>query len=178
MGSRDDLYLTPLIMTSDHRATASRVTPHVLDIPFAMRPVATAHAARWDASRGVFIYEGDKLPPALAPFRALSYSWEMHVQRELTPIKRAARPPVAAIKLRAHQEAAVKAIAAARAAKLPGFLLADDVGKQVAKRLAHLGECSHADCAHAGLAAAACCASRCSSLSIFSNRRALARRRK
>jgi superfamily II DNA or RNA helicase len=101
---------------------------HVLDIPFAMRPVATAHAARWDASRGVFIYEGKVLPQELSPFRALSYSWEMHVQRELVPAKRAARPPAATIKLRAHQEAAVRAIAAARAAKLPGFLLADDVG--------------------------------------------------
>ncbi|MDB4963610.1 MAG: Helicase, family [Myxococcales bacterium] len=108
---------------------SAAVTPHVLDVPFAMRAVATASAARWDASHGVFIYEGPRLPPALDPFRALPYSWEMHVQRELVD----APPPAPSrphrdITLRTHQEVAVRAIAAARAAELPGFLLADDVG--------------------------------------------------
>jgi len=94
-----------------------------------MRAVAAASAARWDASHGVFIYEGAALPPALAPFRALPYSWEMHVQRELTAAP-APRPtaPDAAITLRPHQQDAVRTIAAARAAELPGFLVADDVG--------------------------------------------------
>ncbi|MEO8703142.1 MAG: DEAD/DEAH box helicase [Kofleriaceae bacterium] len=123
------------------------MTAFVLDVPFAMRGVATAAAARWDASHGVFIYEGRQIPAELAPFRALPYSWEMHVQQELgeaaparpartssielrTASGAAARPASAglAITLRTHQVAAVKAIAAARAAKLPGFLLADDVG--------------------------------------------------
>jgi len=105
------------------------VTPHVLDVPFAMRAVATAAAARWDASHGVFVYEGAALPAALAPFRALPYSWEMHVQRELAdaPTPRA-RAAASTITLRPHQQDAVRAIAAARAAELPGFLLADDVG--------------------------------------------------
>ena len=94
-----------------------------------MRAVATASAAQWDASHGVFIYEGTALPAALAPFRALPYSWEMHVQRELTA---AATPrasvPHGDVTLRPHQQAAVRAVAAARTAELPGFLLADDVG--------------------------------------------------
>jgi primosomal protein N' len=104
-------------------------SPHVLDVPFAMRPVATSSGARWDASHGVFLYEGRALPAALAPFRALPYSWEMHVQRQLAgdPIARPS-PPTGAIELRPHQRAAVAAIAAARASGLPGFLLADDVG--------------------------------------------------
>ena len=105
------------------------VTPHVLDVPFSMRAVATASAARWDAAHGVFLYEGTTLPAALAPFRAQPYSWEMHVERALSA---AALPqasePRGAITLRAHQEAAVRAITAARAAELPGYLLADDVG--------------------------------------------------
>src|SRR3954468_8149010 len=94
-----------------------------------MRAVATASAARWDASHGVFLYEGAALPAALAPVRAQPYSWEAHVQREPTAGPRPRpRAPAAAITLRPHQDAAVRAIAAARAAELPGFLLADDVG--------------------------------------------------
>ena len=104
-------------------------SPHVLDVPFAMRAVATASQARWDASHGVFLYEGRELPAALAPFRAQPYSWEIHVQRELagaTSVR--ASPPAGAIELRPHQRDAVTTIAAARASGLPGFLLADDVG--------------------------------------------------
>ncbi|MBA3821837.1 MAG: ATP-dependent helicase, partial [Deltaproteobacteria bacterium] len=55
----------------------------MLDVPFAMRAVATASGARWDASHGVFLFEGAALPPALAPFQPPPYSWERHVQREL-----------------------------------------------------------------------------------------------
>ena len=105
------------------------MTSLVLDVPFAMRGVATASAARWDAAHGVFVYQGRALPAALAPFRALPYSWEMHVQRELADAAPApASTPTGAIVLREHQRDAVRAIAAARAAELPGFLLADDVG--------------------------------------------------
>ncbi len=94
-----------------------------------MRGVATASSARWDKDHGVFLFEGAALPTALAPFRALPYSWEMHVQRELAALPPAApSTPDAKIVLRPHQEAAVRAIATAVAAKLPGFLLADDVG--------------------------------------------------
>ncbi len=106
----------------------SDVASFVLDVPFAMRGVATAEAARWDASHGVFVYEGSRLPPALAPFRALPYSWEMRVQQELTDEAAVPATPATTIELRPHQQAAVRAIASARAAGLPGFLLADDVG--------------------------------------------------
>ena len=93
-----------------------------------MRAVATASQARWDAAHGVFVYEGRELPAALAPFSALPYSWEMRVQRELTGAELPASRGESAIELRPHQKDAVRAIAAARKAKLPGFLLADDVG--------------------------------------------------
>ena len=111
------------------RPAAAARRLHVLDVPFAMRAVAAASAARWDEEHGVFLYEGDELPAALAPFRPAAYSWERRVQRELDG---AALPPASkpagTIALRPHQEAAVHAIAAARAAGRPGFLLADDVG--------------------------------------------------
>jgi hypothetical protein len=103
---------------------------HVLDVPFAMRGVAAASGARWDAEHGVFLFQGDKLPRPLAPFRALPYSWELHVERELAGAKAArnAAAPAGAIVLRPHQEEAAKAIVAARTAGRAGFLLADDVG--------------------------------------------------
>ena len=110
-------------------APRSPVRIHVLDVPFAMRAVATAAGARWDAEHGVFVYEGDALPAALAPLRPLPYSWELHVQRELDG-DAAPEPstPTGAIVLRPHQAEAVRAIAAAKRAGRPGFLLADDVG--------------------------------------------------
>jgi len=115
--------------TRDSWYFAAVTSTHVLDVPFAMRAVAAASQARWDASHGVHIYGGRELPLALTPFRAQPYSWEMHVQRELAG-DTVIRPskPTGAIELRPHQRDAVAAIAAARAAGLPGFLLADDVG--------------------------------------------------
>ena len=102
---------------------------HVLDVPFAMRAVAAASGARWDADRSVFVYGGDALPTALTPFRPAPYSWEARVQRELDgrPEPRS-RGGAGSITLRAHQADAVTAILAAHAARRPGFLLADDVG--------------------------------------------------
>lgn len=110
------------------RGTAAE-RAHVLDVPFAMRGVATAGGARWDAEHNVFLYRGDSLPPSLLPFLPAPYSWEAHVQRELDGDE-ARRPskPAADITLRPHQTDAVRAILASHAAQRPGFLLADDVG--------------------------------------------------
>ncbi|MGA9521050.1 MAG: DEAD/DEAH box helicase [Myxococcaceae bacterium] len=102
---------------------------HVLDVPFAMRAVASASNARWEPAHSVFVYEGESLPAPLEPFRALPYSWEAHVQRELDGAARTTpSAPAGAIVLRPHQEDAVRAIGEAKAAGRPGFLLADDVG--------------------------------------------------
>ena len=105
---------------------------HVLDVPFAMRGIAAASGARWNGERSVFVFAGDVLPSALVPFRALPYSWELHVQRELAAasgeVARKASKPAGKIVLRPHQAEAVGAIGAARANGRAGFLLADDVG--------------------------------------------------
>ena len=107
---------------------------HVLDVPFAMRGVATAAGARWEADRSVFVWRGGRgepLPEALVPFLPAPYSWEARVQRELdgTSARPATKRAAAgAITLRGHQSAAVTAIVRAHAAARPGFLLADDVG--------------------------------------------------
>jgi len=108
---------------------AGRVTIHVLDVPFAMRGVATVHGARWDKDHGVFVYQGSALPEPLAPLRPQPYSWELRVQRELAREAPPAPSPAAgAIVLRPHQEEAVTSILAAKEAGRAGFLLADDVG--------------------------------------------------
>ena len=102
---------------------------HVLDVPFAMRGVAAASGARWDAEHGVFVWNGDTLPHALSPFRALPYSWELHVERELAAsAPRTAAKPTGNIVLRSHQEQAARSIVLAREGGRAGFLLADDVG--------------------------------------------------
>lgn len=102
---------------------------HVLDVPFAMRGVATAGGARWDADRSVFVWRGEELPPSLVPFRPGRWSWEAHVERELNAgLRPPPSRPTGAIHPRAHQTVAVAAILRARAAGRPGFLLADDVG--------------------------------------------------
>jgi hypothetical protein len=102
----------------------------VLDVPFTFRAVASAAGAKWDKDHGVFTFQGDSLPPALVPFQALPYSWEMRVQRELNDQDDPCPPsrPEATIKLRPHQADAVRAVVAAHKARRAGFLLADDVG--------------------------------------------------
>ena len=110
---------------------------HVLDVPFAARAVAASHGARWEADHRAFIYRGDPLPEALAPFRAPPYSWEQRIQRTLDndpspnpdpPSTHPSTPPPAPLAPRPHQQAAIDAIVAAARDSRPGFLLADDVG--------------------------------------------------
>ena len=119
---------------------ASTVTPaagaraHVLDVPFAMRAVASAGGARWEPDHQVFVFRGATLPPSLRPFLPARYSWEAHVQRELDeaaglPAKAPEdAPPSSRVVPRPHQAEAVTTILAAHAAGRTGFLLADDVG--------------------------------------------------
>jgi len=112
--------------------TRSRAVParaFVLDVPFAMRALATGLGARWDADHGVFVFRGAALPAGLVPFAAEAYSWEAHVARALNDDP-AVTPstPSGALTPRPHQRAAIASILAAAKAKRAGFLLADDVG--------------------------------------------------
>ncbi|HEY5147056.1 MAG TPA: DEAD/DEAH box helicase [Polyangiaceae bacterium] len=118
------------VATPPQRSTnAPTGMAHVLDVPFAMRAVATAGGARWDSDRSVFVWHGAALPPSLVPFLPGLYSWEAHVARELNGGPRPpASKPAGSIRARPHQTEAVTAIVRAHAAGRPGFLLADDVG--------------------------------------------------
>lgn len=104
-----------------------------LDVPFAMRGVASACGASWDRDHGVFVYRGEALPPGLRPFAPLAYSWEAAVQRALDReaghhAPRPRRDGGASVAPRPHQAEAIRLIVAAEKAARPGFLLADDVG--------------------------------------------------
>jgi len=126
------------------RARATRTTPaaprssrgpvtvgraFALDVPFAMRGVASASGARWDADHSVFVYRGDSLPAALEPFRSAPFSLERRAELALNGEgAAAAKPDGAGLVPRAHQRIAIAAIGASAKAKRPGFLLADDVG--------------------------------------------------
>lgn len=101
---------------------------HALDVPFALRHLASAHGARFEPEHGVFVYRGAALPAELAPFRSLPYSLERRVEEQLND--EVAPPHVArdALTPRPHQRVGVEAILAARRAGQRGFLLADDVG--------------------------------------------------
>ncbi|PKN56487.1 MAG: ATP-dependent helicase [Deltaproteobacteria bacterium HGW-Deltaproteobacteria-14] len=112
------------------RATAQAGYRFALDVPFAMRAVASASGARWDADAGAFLFVGDALPPGLAPFRAQPYSLEERVERQLNgaAFRRHERPTGPALVPRPHQREAVTAIGASVRAGHQGFLLADDVG--------------------------------------------------
>lgn len=105
----------------------------VLDVPFAMRAVASAGGAKWSADHGVFVFTGQALPPALVPFAPQPYSWELHVQRILDENDGHAEPrkpskPTGNIVPRDHQVVGTRAILEAKKRGRPGFLLADDVG--------------------------------------------------
>ena len=113
------------------RALIKAVTPrsHVLEVPFAMRGVATAGGARWDAGRGVFLHRGEQLPASLVPFRPAPFSLERDVEGELNDDPPApALAPTGEITPRPHQREGAAAILAAAQAGRSGFLLADDVG--------------------------------------------------
>ncbi|MFO0628984.1 MAG: DEAD/DEAH box helicase [Polyangiales bacterium] len=110
-------------------ASPAATRAHALDVPFAMRSVATAAGARWDDAHGVFVYRGAALPASLHPFRAQPYSWERAVEREIN--EDPSPPPsvpTAEVTLRPHQREAVDAVLRAAKAGRGGFLLADDVG--------------------------------------------------
>ncbi len=114
--------------SSTHAPANGSGRAFALDIPFEARGIASAAGARWDADLKVFVFRGEKLPSSLRPWAAAPYSLEAWVERRLNEDSVAVTTPGGEIVLRPHQREAVEAIGAARAAGLPGFLLADDVG--------------------------------------------------
>lgn len=107
---------------------AEPVRSFVLDVPFTMRAVAQSLGARWDKDAKALVYQGARLPAGLVPFAALPWSWEDAVQQAKLGIAPKGWKGEDPYELRPHQTQAGQAIVAALGAKLPGFLLADEVG--------------------------------------------------
>lgn len=99
----------------------------LLDVPFDDRLTAKWAGARWDPKVKKWTWRGSALPADLAAFAAPAYSWERWCEEEANGGWQP-EPTTSAITLHEHQRQAARHIAAARKAKLPGFLLADDVG--------------------------------------------------
>jgi SNF2 family DNA or RNA helicase len=99
----------------------------VLDVSFDDRTDAKWAGARWDPARRRWVYRGPTLPPALARFLPPPHSPAAFDADEESG-GWVPRPRTPATVLHPHQLAGVKAVKAARRAKFPGFLLADDVG--------------------------------------------------
>lgn len=101
---------------------------HLLDLPFAFRDIGHQHGARWDAASKSFLFRGDQLPPALAPYACEPYSWERLQQDEMNGVEPVASTPERKVMLRKHQMECVLAVRAALKAERSGYLIADDVG--------------------------------------------------
>lgn len=108
--------------------SAKNTKTFVLDVPFEYRAVASSLGARWEKDAKSFVYQGAHLPPQLQPFAALPWSWEYAVQQTKMGLPANGWPGEDPYELRPHQATAGKVIESAYLSKLPGFLLADEVG--------------------------------------------------
>jgi hypothetical protein len=105
-----------------------RAKAHVLDIPFEARPLAQMHGAPWNPAVKAFVFHGEHLPEALAPYASQPHSWERLKQDGLNGLEPSVSEPERHVVLRPHQGEAVSALLAAYEANRCGFLVADDVG--------------------------------------------------
>ncbi len=99
----------------------------LLDVPFSHRDLAKYAGARWNPKQRYWYYEGVVLPEKLATYKSQMYSPEAWAEADVNGAWVAAGP-VSNITLRDHQQTAADAIVHAYRQRLPGFLLADEVG--------------------------------------------------
>jgi hypothetical protein len=99
----------------------------VLDVSYDDRTDAKWAGARWHPELSRWVYRGAELPAALERWLPAPYSWEAWVAEDLTG-RTSSSAPGATVALRPHQQEAATAITDARRTRMPGFLLADQVG--------------------------------------------------
>jgi superfamily II DNA or RNA helicase len=114
--------------TPAHTPSSAARRSFVLEVPFELRAVAQRAGAVWNPGAKAFVYHGERLPGALAPFRSEPYSWERLKEDELSGADSVPASPERDVQLRDHQKKAVAAVRAALDAGRTGFLNADDVG--------------------------------------------------
>ena len=114
-------------LPSEFEKFASKVKTWVLDVPYEERSTGLGLGAKWKAENKVWTYEGSSLPPELQQYLPLAHSWEEYQAEKLNGQKRKTIQ-AGTLQLHKHQIAGKNAIVEAYKAKLPGFLLADEVG--------------------------------------------------
>lgn len=100
----------------------------ILDIPFELRQWAGFKKIKWMAEEKVFYFEAEELPEEFALFRPKAFSYSWNKERKINKTKKFPELATPFWHPREHQSIASQMISAAYKAKLPGFLLADDVG--------------------------------------------------
>jgi superfamily II DNA or RNA helicase len=100
----------------------------VLSIPWEAKSIATTTGAKWNPDLRQFLYEGGRLPAALAPYESEDYSLERWIEDELNRRVRPVTPTPSSMTPRPHQNKAIKKIVLAARAGWRGFILADGVG--------------------------------------------------
>lgn len=111
---------------SDIKSTMTR--KHIIEAPWEMRGAMPALGAKWDSKHKQFIYEGESLPPLLAPFATPDFSWgrwlEDDLNKSVKPVKMSDRP----FTPREHQLVAAKKITGFAKRGGRGFAVADETG--------------------------------------------------
>lgn len=111
-----------------------------LDLPFTGPGGWSSEGVRWDAARKMSFWPGRQLPAHLRHYAVPVWSWGWHQERDLNGQAAPIPPPSGALwRPRAHQDVAIAHMDAIWASKtrLPGFVLADDVG--VGKTMSAVG---------------------------------------
>lgn len=100
---------------------------YVLEIPFEFRSLASSAGAKWNKSRGAWVFEGESLPNSLKPYLPKPYSWtdyQMHTGRgALAPAKGTGN-----VTLRADQAENVADLRSAFEHGAPEVLIASKTG--------------------------------------------------
>lgn len=100
----------------------------LLDVPFAMRAVASENGAHWSERVRAWVHLGRELPPGLQPFVAPRFSWQEWREREMNGLPPVEVEPDGTVIPRPYQSEAADAAEASWAAGRPGFLEGDETG--------------------------------------------------
>ena len=109
-------------------ANTAKLRTHVLEVPYAHRPLVAEAGGRWDATVRAHVWKGVTLPAALRAYAAAPYSWEAYQEDLANGTVRAPSKPTKAIVPHQHQIECVRVMTEAIRRGRDNVLIADDVG--------------------------------------------------